>query len=105
MPLSVRRAKEERSESIMPRWFATIVLLVSPLTLVAGCGWIAPPTWFHPGPAPYQRQGAVDYDPYPLNDIGPPVVGGRPRGFQAPHSEVKRARPRTGANPWSSYHR
>ena len=51
-----------------------------------------------------QTARAATFDPYPLNDIGPEVVGGRPRGFQNPLSEPIRnemtARP---ANPWSQY--
>lgn len=37
-----------------------------------------------------QRRRSVYYDPFPLNDIGPEVVGGRPRGFTDPLPEAKR---------------
>jgi hypothetical protein len=37
-----------------------------------------------------QKARSVVFDPYPLNDIGPEVVGGRPRGFQQPLAEAKR---------------
>jgi hypothetical protein len=46
----------------------------------------------HPGPAAYQRAQAIQHDPYPLNDVGPEVVGGRPREYQIPINEVERAR-------------
>src|SRR5215212_7892004 len=46
----------------------------------------------HPGPAAYQRAQAIQHDPYPLNDVGPEVVGGRPREYQIPVNEVERAR-------------
>jgi len=37
-----------------------------------------------------QKYRAAAFDPYPLNDIGPEVVGGRPRGFMNPLPEAKR---------------
>jgi hypothetical protein len=46
----------------------------------------------HPGPAAYQRQQAIRHDPYVLNDVGPEVVGGRPREYMIPVNEVDRAR-------------
>jgi hypothetical protein len=46
----------------------------------------------HPGPAAYQRAQAIQHDPYVLNDVGPEVVGGRPREYQIPVNEVERAR-------------
>lgn len=50
------------------------------------------PDLLHPGWANQQRQAAVEYDPYPLSDVGPEVVGGRPREYQQPVNEVERAR-------------
>src|SRR4051812_49780210 len=46
----------------------------------------------HPGPAAYQRSQAIQHDPYPLDDVGPEVVGARPREYQRPLNEVERAR-------------
>ncbi|MCA9259815.1 MAG: hypothetical protein KDA61_11475 [Planctomycetales bacterium] len=46
----------------------------------------------HPGPAPYQRGNAIEFDPYPQNDVGPEIVGGRPREYDKPLDEVRRAR-------------
>jgi hypothetical protein len=37
-----------------------------------------------------QKAKAADFDPYPLNDIGPSVVGGRPPGFFNPLPEPRR---------------
>lgn len=37
-----------------------------------------------------QKAKAADFDPYPLNDIGPSVVGGRPPGFFNPLPEARR---------------
>jgi hypothetical protein len=49
------------------------------------------PDFMHPGWANQQRRDAIQHDPYPLNDIGPEVVGGRPREYQQPVNEVERA--------------
>ena len=35
-----------------------------------------------------QRNEFVIHDPYPSNDLGPPIVGGRPRGFDRPFAEA-----------------
>ena len=37
-----------------------------------------------------QKARATIHDPFPLNDIGPDVVGGRPREFFNPKSEAVR---------------
>ena len=50
------------------------------------------PNWYSPGPVPYQRAEAIRHDPYPLNDVGPEIEGGRPREYQQPVNEVERAR-------------
>ena len=68
------------------------------LATTIGCGCFSSINWRHPGTAPYQRQKAVRFDPYPENDIGPPVVGGRPLGYTQPPSESARAR--KGRNRW-----
>ena len=56
------------------------------------------------GSVEQQKSRAVTFDPYPLNDIGPPVVGGRPREYSNPLPEAARneltARP---TSPWSGY--
>jgi hypothetical protein len=50
------------------------------------------PDFMSPGWAQQQRADAIVHDPYTLNDIGPEVVGGRPREYQQPVTEVERAR-------------
>lgn len=73
----------------------TIILVAALATSLIGC---APEmaslrqSIAHPGPAAYQRAQAIQHDPYPLNDVGPEVVGGRPREYQIPVNEVERAR-------------
>ncbi len=48
------------------------------------------PDLFHPGTAASQRAEAIEHDPFPQNDIGPEIVGGRPLGDQAGVLEVDR---------------
>ncbi len=45
-----------------------------------------------PGSVEKQRFNATMFDPYADNDIGPEVVGGRPKDFQKPLSESDRSR-------------
>jgi hypothetical protein len=54
------------------------------------------------GSVEIQKARAVYFDPYPLNDIGPEVVGGRPRGFMNPLPEAHRNELK---NPWAGYGR
>ncbi len=75
---------------------AAALTLASIAASVIGCSAEAGrviqfPDLAHPGPAPIQRARAIQHDPYPLNDIGPEVVGGRPREYQQPLPEVDRA--------------
>jgi hypothetical protein len=81
-----------------PRRLTILVGLMA--TSLAGC---APEmaglqqSFAHPGPAAYQRAQAIHHDPYVLNDVGPEVVGGRPRDYLIPVNEVERER--MGATP------
>jgi hypothetical protein len=43
-----------------------------------------------PGTIDQQRSRAAIHDPFPDNDIGPEVEGGRPREFQKPLAEPVR---------------
>ena len=91
----------------------SFIYLASTLVLATTCGGCKDgPLGAHRwGGSPYgqgsverQRSRAVTFDPYPLNDIGPEVVGGRPRGFMDPLAQPVRneltARPQ---NPWAAY--
>lgn len=42
-----------------------------------------------PGSIGMQRERAVIHDPYPNPVLGPPIVGGRPVGYDLPLSEAK----------------
>ncbi|MFO0923408.1 MAG: membrane or secreted protein [Pirellulales bacterium] len=64
---------------------------------------------FGQGSIDRQKARAVLTDPYPLNDIGPEVVGARPREFSTPLPEASRNRlqseVKSRLNPWSTYPR
>ncbi len=48
------------------------------------------PQLYHPGTAGQQRYNALQYDPYPLDDVAPAVAGTRPKEYDRPIPEVKR---------------
>jgi hypothetical protein len=78
-----------------PVWWS--VAFISSGLVITGCTsevhrYIRFPDILHPGWANQQRRDAIEHDPYPLNDVGPEVVGGRPREYQQPVREVERAR-------------
>jgi hypothetical protein len=68
------------------------LLLVLAITLASsGCTQhLGRPQWGNPGTTEAQRQRANLFDPYADNDLGPEVVGARPRGFQKPRAEAAR---------------
>ena len=80
----------------------TTIIVALMATSLAGC---APEmaglrqSFAHPGPAAYQRAQAIQHDPYVLNDVGPEVVGGRPREY---HDSSQRSRTRTNRRHASS---
>lgn len=76
--------------------FVTLVIV----SAVSGCTaeihrYVRFPDFMSPGWAQQQRADAIEHDPYTLNDIGPEVVGGRPREYLQPVNEVERARMNT----------
>ena len=73
--------------------------------LIAGLAGCANRRWGMPGgqgTIEVQKARATLNDPYPLNDIGPEVVGGRPREFYNPQAEPVREQALDSAFP-SSY--
>jgi len=56
-----------------------------------GCSSLATPSAVS-GTTNYQQLRADRFDPYPEPDIGPEMVGVRPRDFEKPKDEVRRAR-------------
>jgi hypothetical protein len=69
----------------------TQLLITAALLMVSGCGY-GRPLLQPPGPMYRQQQNASLHDPYPDNDLGPTVDGGRPRDFQKPLAEPVRNR-------------
>jgi hypothetical protein len=55
--------------------------------LASGCGTPRAYNFWHPGNIQSQRLRAVVHDPYPDPDLGPPVLGGRPRDYFEPLPE------------------
>jgi hypothetical protein len=89
----------------MPFSRASLLRVVALATVViGGCSaeaghYIHFPDFAHPGPEAVQRAQAIQHDPYPLNDVGPEIVGGRPLAYQQSLTEPERARlvpPRAG---------
>ncbi len=80
----------------MARCPTLIWILLIALATAAGCTseaarYIHFPDLNRPGTAQQQRAVGVVHDPYPLDDIAPPVVGGRPLGYERPVPETVRA--------------
>ena len=53
----------------------------------------------YPGTAGYRRAIALQFDPYPLDDVAPPVAGGRPKEYDRPIPEVQRGQTFTPRRP------
>jgi hypothetical protein len=70
---------------------ATLLASAACLPLAACNMSVRKPQLLHPGHAKYQRDNAVEFDPYPQNDVGPEIVGGRPPDYAIPPNEVDRA--------------
>lgn len=75
----------------MARGFWAALVAVA-LVMTAGCGW-AKPRWFFPGAVERQQNRAVAHDPYPDNQAGPEIVGGRPREYSEQLPEAVRSQP------------
>jgi len=52
-----------------------------------------------PGTIGVQRSRAVLFDPFPSDTLGPPIMGGRPRGFDLPLSDVTNAQSNPNSRP------
>jgi hypothetical protein len=77
----------------MRREFLKLLIVGLMLAELTACSpTIRWPRWVSPGTAPLQRYSAEQFDPYPQNDMGPEIVGGRPPDYQIQVPEVNRAR-------------
>jgi hypothetical protein len=74
----------------MSRCRALLILVVIAVCL-PGCG-VSRPKLRAPGTVQQQRANAMMFDPFTDQDVGPEVVGGRPKDFQKPLSDPERSR-------------
>jgi hypothetical protein len=79
------------------RWSCKLTILVLGLmglglTCLGGCRSDGSFLFAPPGSVAKQRTNAIVHDPYADNEIGPEVVGGRPKDYQNPLSETDRSR-------------
>lgn len=70
---------------------ATLLLAALVLPFAACSPTVVKPQLCDPGWAQQQRARAIQFDPYPQNDVGPEIVGGRPPDYAVPPNEVERA--------------
>lgn len=77
-----------------------LVIILLSIQLTACSSTIRRPRLASPGTAPFQRHNAEQFDPYPQNDMGPEIVGGRPPDYAVPVPEVERARMGMPLGPW-----
>ena len=78
---------------MLSRYCLWPIIAAAALAVLGGCSpTVRWPNLYHPGTAQQQRAEALVHDPYPLDDAGPEIVGGRPVGYQRPVLEVERAR-------------
>jgi hypothetical protein len=64
------------------RGIPSLIALSAVLPLCCGC--LSMPNVAHPGTEARQQARAQVFEPYPENEMGPPVVGSRPREYQDP---------------------
>lgn len=84
------------------RWFSLKLIGLGLLFVqMAACSsTIRHPRLASPGTAGFQRHNAEQFDPYPQNDMGPEIVGGRPPDYAVQVPEVERARQGMPIGPW-----
>jgi len=82
------------------RKFNRMAVSLSLFFLTACSSAVRMPQLYHPGPAGIQRANAEQFDPYPQNDVGPEIVGGRPLDFQKPPDELRRVRQQQPLGPF-----
>lgn len=70
------------------RFIAAALLLF--LLIPCGCNRLNNGPYFGPqGTIGNQRNRNVLHDPFPSNELGPPIVSGRPLGFEQPWAESR----------------
>jgi len=86
------------------RWPSVLGVVL--LMATAGCRNLARPDFACPGRIELQQARAQQYDPYPENEPGPRIGGGRPMEYAKPRDEIVRVRPpfdplRAPRDPWN----
>ncbi len=79
--------------------YSPVKLCLALLALATTSGCYLPIFNGPPGTIGMQRSRAVLFDPYPSDTLGPPITGGRPRGFDLPLSDVTNAQSNPNARP------
>ncbi len=77
--------RQRRAKPLVPERLVGLLLGV---WLLTGCQYSMRDNLAPPGTIWQQRNRAVQFDPYPLDHMGPPIVGGRPREYSKPLPEA-----------------
>ncbi len=94
-------SKPDQLDKNRNRLFCGILYASFLLIGAAGCKASNYAERFGIGTIDRQKAKAAEFDPYPLNDIGPSVVGGRPPGFFNPLPEPRRNELQAKNNPYA----
>ena len=72
----------------MKRFTSLCLLIIAAASI--GCGSIAPPSpWWTRGSIDQRRRDDTQFDPYPSNQVGPVIEGGRPPYADATQDEFR----------------
>lgn len=74
------------------KWSRSVLIATLLAAATSGCQGTKWPTIFPSGTAKQQQQQAQKFDPYPQDENGPAIVGGRPINYDKPPVESTRAR-------------
>ncbi len=75
-----------------------LVVLITAMGTVSYAGCNIRPTAGPPGTIYHQRNRAVNYDPFPDQNAGPAIEGGRPLQYERPLPEVTKSQ----TNPYAA---
>ena len=81
-----RSDKEMKDRQPSPMTAKVLMLALLLAGLASGCH--LRPEFGSPGTMDTQRNRSLQHDPFPSNELGPPIAGIRPRDFDLPRSEV-----------------
>ena len=78
---SIAMAKQKKRSAVL-------FIMASAISCLPGCH--VNRDFGAPGDMNTQRTRALLHDPFPVNDVGPEILGVRPRGFDLPRSEIQK---------------